>query len=153
MKPFYFSKLSLSKLDTCHPDLNIVMRVALHCSSVDFGISEGHRSVERQQELYAKGRTAPGPIVTYVDGVKKKGKHNEFPSLAVDIYAWVDGKVSYDIKHLTYIAGIVQAVSVMLKGMGIISSEIVWGGNWDKDGTIITDQKFLDGPHFEIWNG
>jgi peptidoglycan L-alanyl-D-glutamate endopeptidase CwlK len=33
------------------------------------------RSTEEQMALYAKGRTAPGRIVTYADGVGKRSKH------------------------------------------------------------------------------
>ena len=40
------------------------------------------RSQEEQVSLYAQGRTAPGPIVTWVDGVKKKSRHQL--GLAVD---------------------------------------------------------------------
>lgn len=38
-------------------------------------VVEGVRSLERQRALYAQGRTAPGPIVTYVDGVRIRGPH------------------------------------------------------------------------------
>ena len=32
----------------------------------EFGIGEGYRSPQRQLDLYAQGRTKPGPIVTYL---------------------------------------------------------------------------------------
>lgn len=38
-------------------------------------IVEGVRTVERQAELYAQGRTTSGPIVTHADGVVKRSKH------------------------------------------------------------------------------
>lgn len=38
-------------------------------------ITDGGRTTERQQELYAQGRTKPGPIVTNADGVTKRSNH------------------------------------------------------------------------------
>lgn len=43
--------------------------------SVKFVILEALRSDKRQRELYAKGRSAPGPKVTELDGLKKRSKH------------------------------------------------------------------------------
>src|SRR5690606_12846620 len=50
------------------------------------------RTTEEQQALFAKGRTAPGKIVTYVDGVKTLSKHQVHPDgyvHAID-FAFVD---------------------------------------------------------------
>lgn len=138
-----FSNTSLERLRTCDERIQQVFQLAIKRSAVDFGISEGHRSVERQQELYAKGRTEPGDIVTYVDGINKKSKHNYQPSEGVDIFIWV-GKVSYDQKHLCYVAGVIMSCAKELE------VPLRWGGNWDSDGVIISDQNFIDLPHFEI---
>ena len=43
------------------------------------------RSVAEQQRLYAHGRTAPGKIVTWVDGIKKASEHNKYPARAMDV--------------------------------------------------------------------
>lgn len=147
---YRFSKTSQRRLDTCHTDLQIIMEIALANSNMDFGISEGYRSPKRQMELYASGRTRPGPILTNVDGVKTIGKHNSAPSLAVDIFAWTNGGVSWEEKDLCYLAGIITAVANMLLDQDRISHKLRWGGNWDGDGTIINDQKFKDLPHFEL---
>lgn len=40
-----------------------------------FKFHEGFRTVERQQWLYASGRTRPGNVVTNADGVKKRSNH------------------------------------------------------------------------------
>ena len=45
---------------------------------------EGHRTMERQNDLYAKGRTKPGSVVTYVKG---GGSWHNY-GLAVDIVFW-----------------------------------------------------------------
>lgn len=144
MSEFVFGRVSAQRLSTMDERLQKVFSLALKRSKVDFGIAEGHRPVSRQQELYALGRTKPGSIVTRVDGVNRKSMHNYKPSLAGDIYAWVNNKASWDAKHLCYLAGVITSAADEL---GI---SIRWGGNWDGDGEIISDQKFMDLPHFEL---
>ena len=140
---YQFSKTSEQRLKTCHQDLQNVMNLALKRSNVDFGITSGYRSIEEQQKLYNQGRTTKGNIVTNVDGINKKSKHNYNPSKAVDIYAWI-GKASWDQKHLCYLAGIIMTCAKEL------NVNLRWGGNWDGDGIIISDQNFQDLPHFEL---
>ena len=65
------------------------------------------------------------------------------PSLAGDIYAWV-GKASWDKNHLILIAGVILSCADEL------GTPLRWGGNWDGDGVIISDQNFIDLPHFEL---
>lgn len=134
---FKFSNSSKQKLSTCDPDLQSIFNLAIKRSKIDFGIAEGHRSIERQKELFAEGKTT-------IDGVTQKSQHNFSPSLAVDIYAYFNGSASWDEKHLCYIAGVVQSCAVEL---GFV---VRWGGNWDSDGVIVYDQNFIDLPHFEI---
>jgi peptidoglycan L-alanyl-D-glutamate endopeptidase CwlK len=55
------------------------------------------RSTEEQQALWAQGRTKPGHIVTWVDGINKLGAHNPIPgkkpeSRAIDVGIFVNGK-------------------------------------------------------------
>tara|TARA_R110000796_G_scaffold181330_3_gene297952 strand:- start:1918 stop:2388 length:471 start_codon:yes stop_codon:yes gene_type:complete len=152
-----FGKKSKERLKTCHVDVQKVLNLAISRSKIDFGISEGHRSVEKQQSYYAIGRTIDlrRGTITNVDGVVKKGKHNYLPSQAVDIYVWhpvkeTRKKISYDGLHLSYIAGLVDACSQELFEKGEITHKVRWGGNWDSDGIIKFDQRLNDMPHFEI---
>mgnify|MGYP000645743792 CR=1 FL=1 len=147
---FVFGSKSEERLSTIHPDLQLVFRKALACSEVDFGIAEGHRSVERQQKLYAQGRTEPGMVVTRIDGVKVKGKHNFLPSRAGDIYAFVGGKALWSERYLVYLGGVIMTTAKRLFAEGRIHHQIRWGGNWDRDGFILDDQNFDDLPHFEL---
>lgn len=140
---YRFGRTSEKRLETCHPDLQMIMHTAIRRSSIDFGIAEGHRSIERQKQLYDEGKSR-------IDGITKKGKHNYNPSLAADVYAWYDGKANWDTESLCYIAGVVQATAVELFDAGKISHKIRWGGNWDMDGVILLDQNFDDAPHFEL---
>lgn len=154
---FQFGQRSKEKLETLHPDLQKTLLMAISVSQVDFGIAEGHRSVEKQQEYYAIGRTTQldkSPI-TNIDGVTKKGKHNYKPSLAVDIFVWHDNqsmrrKIAYDPVHLGYLAGVILTCAEFLKKKGEITNTIRWGNNWDMDGVIAYDQNLDDAPHFEI---
>lgn len=138
-----FSTISQTRLNTCHQDIRLILSESLKVSRVDFGIAEGHRSIERQQELFKAGKSQK-------DGIKRISKHNHNPSIAVDIYAWVNGRSCYDQATICYLAGTIMAVAGTLFNAGKVTHEFRWGGNWDDDGEIITDQKFQDLVHFEI---
>jgi peptidoglycan L-alanyl-D-glutamate endopeptidase CwlK len=138
-----FSKRSESNLKTCHKDLQKIASEAIRVSRIDFGISEGYRSVEKQQEYFNQGKSK-------VDGIKIKGKHNYNPSMAFDIYAYVGGKAVWETKHLCYLGGMIVGIAEMLLAKGEITHKLRWGGNWDMDGEIISDQTFQDLPHFEL---
>lgn len=157
---FSFSNSSAEKVATCHRDLQLILNEAIRVSPVDFGVSEGHRSVERQFALYQQGRVfeggkwvVVGPVVTNVDGINNKGKHNEVPSKAADIYAYVARNVQnmlYDKEHLAVVAGVLLATAARLRAEGKITHWLRWGADWDSDGEIATDHRFVDRPHFEL---
>jgi len=145
---YKFGKKSLQKLARCHPDLQKIMKVAISRSKIDFGITEGYRSIARQKELFDEGKSK-------IDGITKMGKHNYQPALAADIYIYhpdleTRRKLAYDKKHLSYVAGLVDAVAEELFDKGITTKKIRWGANWDSDGIIDYDQSFDDFPHFEL---
>lgn len=102
-------KSDLSKLDSCHPDLiAIVSAVAIHFS---LRVTCGRRGEVDQNRLYDSGLS----LVRYPDS-----KHNETPSLAVDI---VPLPVNWeDITAFTVLAG---AMFYEARRRGI---ELVWGG-------------------------
>lgn len=145
MDNYQFGKRSIEKLSTCHPDLQKVARMALRYSQVDFGIADGQRPVSEQQRLFAEGKTQ-------LDGVRRKSMHNFSPSLAFDIYAFVQGRpdLAYDTAYLCYLGGVITSVGQQLFSKGEISRPIIWGYNWDGDGQIRTDQNFQDLPHFQL---
>lgn len=146
--PYSFGRRSKQQLDTCHEDLQKIHQLAITRTRIDYGIAEGHRSVERQQQLFAEGKSK-------IDGVDRLSKHNQTPSLATDIYIYhpdpgLRSKLAYDKGSLCYVAGIIISCSEELIEKGEVSHRIRWGGNWDKDGVIIQDQSFNDLPHFEL---
>jgi len=93
-------------------------------------VSEGHRSVAAQDELYTRGRTAPGPVVTYKRG--GESHHNRMPSWALDVAVLLpDGTTSWSVGLLEKFARLMKAADARVR----------WGGDWPK---------FQDAPHFEI---
>ncbi|WP_109852803.1 hypothetical protein [Aquimarina sp. AU58] len=145
---YSFGQRSKVELESCHIDLQKVLNLAITYSKVDFGISEGHRPIERQYRLYLQGATTK-------DGYTDKGKHNYEPSLAADIYIYHPNKkmrkeIDYDEVHLAYVAGVIDACAEELLKNGEITHLIRWGGNWDNDGVIKKDQSFQDMPHHEL---
>ena len=127
-----------ARLADVRPELAAAYRVALRRWSGDpvlrlLGlpiVTEGYRSPERQDELYTRGRSAPGPIVTYKRG--GESKHNTLPSRALDVaFLLADGSVSWSGLLLSKFARLMKAADAQVR----------WGGDW---------QKFKDRPHFEV---
>jgi peptidoglycan L-alanyl-D-glutamate endopeptidase CwlK len=136
-----FSTRSRQRLAGVDPLLIAIMVYGISDSPHDFGIPEdgGLRTAERQAELFAQGRTKPGAIITQVDGVRKRSRHQpaaDGMGKAVDIFAFVDGKASWDAKYYEPIARHLQKVA-----MAIFNVELEWGGDWPN---------FKDLPHFQI---
>lgn len=134
-----FSKRSLDNLIGVHPLLAKVMHESIKDSPIDFTITEGVRTVQRQQDLYAQGRTKPGKIVTNVDGVKNKSDHQpkaDGYGHAVDLYPFINGRVDVNgVNELKIIAAHILSVA---KRLGV---PVEWGGNWTK---------LKDYPHFGL---
>lgn len=140
---YQFGKKSLENYLTLHKDLQLILSEAIEISPIDFGVSDGHRPVDVQQQYYKEGKSK-------CDGIKIKSKHNYLPSMAADIYPFINGQASWSNETLSFLAGLITAVSIRLHKDGKISHLIRWGGNWDMDGEMITDQVFDDRPHLEL---
>jgi peptidoglycan L-alanyl-D-glutamate endopeptidase CwlK len=134
-----FSKRSLYNLKGIHPSLAQVMTEAIKDTPVDFTITDGLRDTEEQQKLYAQGRTEPGAIVTYTDGIINKSKHQpkaDGYGYAVDLYPYIDGKV-----QLTNIAAMTTIAAHIRQTADRLGIAVEWGGNW----------KMRDYPHYELF--
>ena len=125
-----FSVKSLEKLSTCHPDLQRVFKEIV--KHFDCTILEGHRGQERQNKMFDEGRSQ----LRF-----PHGKHNQVPSLAVDVAPYPIKWTDRDRFH--YFAGFVKGIALQM-GVGIR-----WGGDWDSD-TQVDDNRFDDLPHFEL---
>jgi hypothetical protein len=133
--------ISINNLEGIHPFLIKVIKKAIMNTPVPFIITEGVRTLERQKELYAQGRTTWGQIVTNCDGVKNKSNHQlkeDGYGYAVDLYPCICGYVRI---HEQYIPEILQIIAEHIKDMAQrLNIFIVWGGDWE----------MRDFPHFEF---
>jgi UDP-N-acetylmuramoylalanine--D-glutamate ligase len=92
-------------------------------------ISRGFRSVEEQDALFAKGRTAPGEIITMAKG--GQSFHNY--GVAFDV------RPSLAEERESTREEVYRKVGAVGKRLGL-----AWGGDW---------KEFLDLPHFEYTAG
>jgi peptidoglycan L-alanyl-D-glutamate endopeptidase CwlK len=147
---FKLSQRSLDKLTGVNPKLVAVVKRAIELSTVDFGVSEGLRTLETQKKYVAAGKSQT-----------MKSKHLDGD--AVDLVAYVDGQVSWELNLYDNIA------DAMAKAGKELSVPLCWGAAWNVpditkwNGTmesamnhyIDTRRKegkrpFIDGPHFQI---
>lgn len=125
-----FSKRSMDRLSSCHPDLQrlFISVIKTH----DCSILCGHRSEADQEKAVSEGRSK----VHFPDS-----RHNSYPSNAVDAAPY-----PIDWNDLDRFAAFAKVVQSRAKDMGI---GIRWGGDWDGDGNW-RDERFVDMPHFEL---
>lgn len=149
---YRFGSSSVGRLNTCHPDLRLILNESIAHSPVDFGVSEGLRSEAKQLEYFLAGKSRLDPRIPEQRDKCKHLPNDGGVSMAVDVYAWVAGKqdLAYDFSHLSLIAGVILSTASTLYAAGAVSHRLRWGGNWDGDGEIVTDQSFNDLPHFEL---
>lgn len=119
---FRLSKRSTDRLVGVHPDLVKVVRLAIELTEVDFGVTEGVRTVEKQREYVAKGAS-------------KTMNSRHLTGHAVDLAAFIGSEVRWDWPLYHKIADAMKRASKSL------AVPIVWGGDW---------KTFKDGPHFEL---
>ena len=134
---YKFGKSSLKKLSTVHPELQITMQEALETSVIDFVITQGLRTVEEQFELYKKGRILKDnkwiiynkdEIVTNCDGTVNKSNHQS--GNAVDICAYMNGKLSWKDNLLINIGNHIMNTYDNLYKRGVVSKKLIWGKEW-----------------------
>lgn len=132
---FKLGKTSLARLQGVDETLVNVVKRAIEISEVDFTVMEGVRTLERQRELYAQGRTAPGKIVTWT----MKSRHIEGKAVDLVPYPldWNDLEKFNKIKDAMFQAA--RELDVNLR----------WGADWDGDGKYREKGEY-DSPHFEI---
>tara|TARA_R110000744_G_scaffold363088_1_gene471282 strand:- start:295 stop:753 length:459 start_codon:yes stop_codon:yes gene_type:complete len=143
------SSRSRERLRGVNPELADTVKRALELSPIDFGVTEGIRSVERQKELVARGLSQT-----------MNSKH--LTGNAVDLVAYLSGRVCWEMSAYDELA---DAMKQAAKETGV---SIRWGGAWQvkdirlHEGTMEDAMNayidlrrsqgrrpFLDGPHFE----
>lgn len=121
----------MRNINKCHPrliDLSQKLVSACRGQGLIIGIGESFRTKEEQDALYAKGRTAPGNIVTNAKGSSYSSHHQW--GTAFDVYR-NDGKGVY-----TDSDGFFEKVGKIGKSIGL-----EWGGDWKSP---------VDKPHFQL---
>ena len=152
---FRLSQRSMDRLEGVHPDMTAVVERAIQLTKVDFGVTEGVRTLEKQKENVAAGRsqTMASKHLLQDDGF----------SHAVDVVAYIGPDVSWE---LNVYDDICDAFKQAAEEIGV---SIKWGAAWS-EGDIRSypstsedammayidlrrsqgRRPFLDGPHFEL---
>lgn len=125
---YSLSKNSLNNREGVDYRLLEVSDLAIQITTVDFGHPSfaGRRSAMQQNQLFSAGRSK-------CDGYSKISNHQS--GNALDFYAFVDGKASWDELHLAMVA------AAFLQAASILGYRLKWGGLWTN---------FKDMPHVEL---
>lgn len=119
---FRLSQRSLQRLHGVHDDLVAVVKRAIGLTVVDFGVTEGMRTLERQRELVAKGASQT-----------MRSRH--LTGHAVDLVAYIGTEVRWDWPLYDKIADAMKEAALEL------DTPLEWGGDW---------RTLRDGPHFQL---
>ena len=116
---FQLSITSRTRMQGVNPDLIKIANLAIKLTVIDFGIPAdgGIRTAKRQKELFDKG-------VSKADGVINLSNHQSGDAL--DFYAYVDGKASWQSHHLAMVA------AAHLQAASMLGVKINWGGFWQR---------------------
>jgi peptidoglycan L-alanyl-D-glutamate endopeptidase CwlK len=146
---FKLSKRSLSRLEGVDDDLVAVVKRAIEITTVDFGVTEGMRSLETQKQYVAAGKSQT-----------MNSKH--LTGDAVDVVVYVGSAVSWELNLYDDVADAFKQAGIEL---GV---PLLWGAAWNIpditkwEGTMheammhyIDERRsqgrkpFIDGPHFQ----
>lgn len=117
--------VSESRIKKLHPAVQNKVRQFINIAEkegIKLRVTDGFRTFKEQDELYAKGRTKPGKIVTNAKG--GQSYHNY--GLAVDVVPMVNGWPNYNDDYIR--------ISQIGKSLGF-----TWGGDF---------ASIKDKPHF-----
>lgn len=149
--PFQLSQRSLAKLEGVNPKLIEVVKRAIEITTIDFGVTEGLRTKERQIELFEKGASQ----------IREGGTHVE--GRAVDLMAYIDDRGSWELNLYDNIADAMKQAAIE-KGVGVrwgaawnVPDIRAWSGTMEEAMNHYIDSRrkqgqrpFIDGPHFEL---
>lgn len=138
---YSLSQRSLKNLEGVHPSLVAVVKRAIEITEQDFVVIEGVRTQARQDELWAQGRTKPGPIVTWTKDASSHGIGKDGYGHAVDICPY-----PVDWNDISKFDAIYVAMMAAAQELGV---RLRYGGDWDMDGKL-REKGEMDSPHFEL---
>ena len=131
---FTFSERSRFRLVGVHPDLVLVLGLAIQRSPLDLTVIEGPRNNTQQKKNVENGASQTldsNHLLTAHDTTAEQTALCR----AVDVAPYVDGSISWAWTHYDTIAPVIKQAAIDL---GI---EVTWGGDWSS---------FRDGPHWEL---
>lgn len=147
---FKLSQRSIERLDGVDDILVDVVCRAIEITTVDFAVTEGLRTIETQRKYVEAGKSMT------IDSKHLAGK-------AVDLVAYVNGQVSWELNLYDNIADAIKQAAIEK------NVPIRWGAAWNVPdirlwrGTMqdammfyIDERRkqnkrpFIDGPHFEL---
>lgn len=147
---YNLSQRSIDRMDGVDERLVACVKRAIELTEIDFGVTQGLRTIEEQEALVAKGAS-------------KTMKSKHIDGLAVDLMAYVNGRGCWELNVYDEIADAMKAAAQEL------DVPIRWGAAWhisdirDWEGTMeeaMNDyvdtrrgqgkRPFIDAPHFEI---
>jgi len=150
--PYKLGNRSKERLKGVHPSLIKLIKFALLDSPFDFGIPRdgGARTVQKQKELYSKGRTTAQLLLKGIVSVKGQPKKSKITwtlkskhlvksdgyGYAFDLYAYVNGSASWDSKYIDPIG------KHLLKCAKELDINLQWG--------IIKKGQHVDKGHFQL---
>ena len=147
---YNLSQRSIDRMDGVDERLVACVKRAIELTEIDFGVTQGLRTIEEQEALVAKGAS-------------KTMKSKHIDGLAVDLMAYVNGRGCWELNVYDEIADAMKAAAQEL------DVPIRWGAAWhindirEWEGTMeeaMNDyidtrrgqgkRPFIDAPHFEI---
>lgn len=128
---YEFSGKSKQNLANVHPDLVRVAHRAIERSKIDFGISEGVRTKDRQIILMGQRKTTILKSQHFIQTHTGYGH-------AIDVFAWVNEKAQFGRGSEKYYGPILQAFITEATALGV---QLRYGHLW-KD--------FRDSFHIEL---
>jgi peptidoglycan LD-endopeptidase CwlK len=108
---YVFSQRSLNNIVEVRPELQELVKCALDKSPIDFAVVDGLRTDEEHKANVANG-------VSWI----KRSKHQD--GKAVDVAAYVDGKITWKPEYYYPISGAFYLCSELLE------TPIIMGGEW-----------------------
>lgn len=138
---YNFSARSLERLKGVHPELVQVVHDVMAMQVMDFSVNEGVRSLARQKELVAAGKSKTM--------LSKHIVQNDGWGHAVDLYpSPIDMKLlnKGDMREVFRVGALAGLMLSAARKRGII---LVNGADWDGDGQTL-DHTFFDGVHFQL---
>ena len=147
---FKLSNRSLKRLEGVKPELVNVVKRAIEITTVDFGVTEGLRSLATQKKYVAQGKSQT-----------MNSKH--LTGDAVDLVAYIGRGISWELNVYDNIADAVkqaaqeQGVSIKWGAAWSVPDISKWNGTMEDAMLSYIDLRrsqgrrpFIDAPHFEL---